>query len=314
MILADRKSLGDEATRRPGLAAPTWTSDVARPSDVIRVPAPAWSRLLARAGFLRAARAFARAPALGPRRPNFATAIARGVPLAPAVALALAFTACAPAASSRATVAPPPTAAATSTLAAPVFPGAEWERIERPEDVGWSSEGLERVRERLSTLATTGMMAVVGGRVLFEYGDVETVSYVASVRKSILSMLYGIYVERGVIDLNRTLAELGIDDIGGLTDQEKQAAGAPLPAARASPGLQEARRVLPLQQLGLQRPGHDLRAGDREEHLRCPRGGTRPPPRDARLRPLAPPPHRRRQQVDPPRLPHAPVDAGHGAD
>lgn len=233
MILADRKSLGDEATRRPGLAAPTWTSDVARPFDVIRVPAPAWSRLLARTGFLRAARAFARAPALGPRRPNFATAIARGVPLAPAVALALAFTACAPAASSRATVAPPPTAAATSTLAAPVFPGAEWERIERPEDVGWSSEGLERVRERLSTLATTGMMAVVGGRVLFEYGDVETVSYVASVRKSILSMLYGIYVERGVIDLNRTLAELGIDDIGGLTEQEKQATVAHLLAARS---------------------------------------------------------------------------------
>src|SRR5690606_25713638 len=129
MILADRKSLGDEATRRPGLAAPTWTSDVARPSDVIRVPAPAWSRLLARTGFLRAARAFARAPALGPRRPNFATAIARGVPLAPAVALALAFTACAPATTpSRAPAAAPPATAepspavAPTTLAAPVFP------------------------------------------------------------------------------------------------------------------------------------------------------------------------------------------------
>lgn len=76
-------------------------------------------------------------------------------------------------------------------------------------------------------------MAVVGGRVLFEYGDVETVSYLASVRKSILSMLYGIYVERGVIDLGRTLAELGIDDVGGLTDREKQATVAHLLAARS---------------------------------------------------------------------------------
>ncbi len=36
------------------------------------------------------------------------------------------------------------------------------------------------------------MMAVVGGRMLFEYGDVDTLSYLASVRESVLSMLYGI--------------------------------------------------------------------------------------------------------------------------
>lgn len=159
---------------------------------------------------------------------------ARTFALPLALALALGVAACAPAGvSSRApTGAPPPTPAST-TLATPVYPGAEWERIDRPEVVGWSSEGLERVRERLSTLATTGMMAVVGGRVLFEYGDVQAVSYLASVRKSILSMLYGIYVERGAIDLDKTLAELGIDDIGGLSDREKQATVAHLLAARS---------------------------------------------------------------------------------
>jgi CubicO group peptidase (beta-lactamase class C family) len=66
-------------------------------------------------------------------------------------------------------------------------------------------------------------VAVTNGRVLVEYGDVTTVSYIASVRKSVLSMLYGIYVERGVIDLEKTLLQLGIDDIGGLLDIEKQA-------------------------------------------------------------------------------------------
>jgi CubicO group peptidase (beta-lactamase class C family) len=105
----------------------------------------------------------------------------------------------------------------------PVYPAAEWERVPSPECAGWSSAGLEQLRAKLSGMSTTGFMVVTGGRVLMEYGDVQAVSYLASVRKSVLSMLYGIYVERGAIDLDETLAQLGIDDIGGLTEQEKQA-------------------------------------------------------------------------------------------
>jgi CubicO group peptidase (beta-lactamase class C family) len=104
-----------------------------------------------------------------------------------------------------------------------VYPGADWERHASPESVGWSSEGLARVHEKLSGMPSTGLMAVVGGRVLFEYGDLERVSYLASVRKSILSMLIGIYRERGIIDPDRTLAEMGMDDHQGLTDAERQA-------------------------------------------------------------------------------------------
>ncbi|CAN5802535.1 hypothetical protein BH23GEM9_BH23GEM9_16740 [soil metagenome] len=59
------------------------------------------------------------------------------------------------------------------------------------------------------------------------------VSYLASVRKSVLSMLIGIYRERGAIDLNRTLAQIGIDDLGGLTDAEKQATVLDLITARS---------------------------------------------------------------------------------
>src|SRR5688500_15992386 len=76
------------------------------------------------------------------------------------------------------------------------YPDPEWVSVTRPEDAGWSTTGLEKVREKLSTMSSTGMMAVVGGRVLFQYGDVQRVSYLASVRKSVLSMLYGIYQER----------------------------------------------------------------------------------------------------------------------
>lgn len=124
--------------------------------------------------------------------------------------------------------------AATAAVERPaVFPGEEWERIERPEEVGFSSVALEEVRTVLSDMPSTGLMAVVGGRSLFEHGDLEAVSYLASVRKSILSMLYGIYVDRGVIRLDRTLAEVGIDDHQGLTDREKQATVHDLIAARS---------------------------------------------------------------------------------
>src|SRR5688572_9091937 len=114
-----------------------------------------------------------------------------------------------------------------------VYPAAEWERIDRPENVGWSTAGLEQARAKLSTLATTGFMAVLGGRVLMEYGDVKRVSYLASVRKSVLSMLYGIYSERGKINLEKTLEQMRIDDIGGLSAEEKQATVRDLLRARS---------------------------------------------------------------------------------
>ena len=114
-----------------------------------------------------------------------------------------------------------------------VYPAAEWERIDRPESVGWSTAGLEQARAKLSTLATTGFMAVLGGRVLMEYGDVKRVGYLASVRKSVLSMLYGIYSERGQINLEKTLEQMRIDDIGGLTAEEKQATVRDLLRARS---------------------------------------------------------------------------------
>jgi CubicO group peptidase (beta-lactamase class C family) len=126
-----------------------------------------------------------------------------------------------------------PSGRATTTADRAVFPAAEWERVERPEHVGWSAADLDSVRARLGKLSTTGFMAVVGGRVLMEYGDVQAVSYLASVRKSILAMLYGNYVASGKVRLDKTLAEMGIDEIGGLTDEEKQATIRDLLTARS---------------------------------------------------------------------------------
>ncbi len=144
-----------------------------------------------------------------------------------ALALLLAVAACAPAA-----IAPRP-APVASAAAAPSYPATEWERLAAPEAVGWSSRGLDSVRAALAALPSTGFMAVVGGRVLMEYGDVQEVSYLASVRKSILSMLYGRHVADGSIRLDRTLADLGIDDLQGLTAAERRATVRDLIAARS---------------------------------------------------------------------------------
>lgn len=109
---------------------------------------------------------------------------------------------------------------------AATVPGQEWERLRGPalEAYGWSAEGLGSAFVFLADSSNaTGVVVVDRGRVVFEFGDVEELSYLASVRKSVLSILYGPWVENGVIDLEATLAELGVDDVGGLLDVERRA-------------------------------------------------------------------------------------------
>jgi len=98
-----------------------------------------------------------------------------------------------------------------------------WQSWSKPEDVGFSSTKLKKVNSFIQTLDTTSMVIIVGGKKLFEYGDITEICYTASVRKSILAILYGNYVADGTIDLNMTLKKLGFDDIEGLTQQEKEA-------------------------------------------------------------------------------------------
>ncbi len=117
--------------------------------------------------------------------------------------------------------------------AKPVYPEEVWERITDPAAAGFSAAGLKQVRSFLESLDTTGVMVVVGGRVLFEYGDLEQLSYIASCRKSILAMLYGNYVKEGVIDLDMTLEEMGMDDVQGLLEHERQATVLDLITARS---------------------------------------------------------------------------------
>jgi CubicO group peptidase (beta-lactamase class C family) len=114
-----------------------------------------------------------------------------------------------------------------------VYPGATWEPILEAESVGYSSEKLKSLRDYITTINTTGLMVIVGGKVLFKYGDVKELSYLASVRKSILAMLYGKYVANGKINLDKTLKDLGMSDHGGLLPVEEKATIRDLISARS---------------------------------------------------------------------------------
>jgi hypothetical protein len=92
---------------------------------------------------------------------------------------------------------------------APDFPAADWQLV-HPETEGYSSTRLEALRGWLKTGPTAAMMIVVHGHLIFSYGDVALVSKVASVRKSILSMLYGKYLANNTIDWGKTVDQLGL--------------------------------------------------------------------------------------------------------
>jgi len=102
-------------------------------------------------------------------------------------------------------------------------PQEAWEQYKTPEEAGWSSEKLEQAKKLYDTLDAAAFMVVYDGKVVVSWGDVKRRYMCHSVRKSFLSALYGTHVDDGSIDLNKTLAELNIDDKSPLTESEKQA-------------------------------------------------------------------------------------------
>jgi len=70
---------------------------------------------------------------------------------------------------------------------------------------------------------TRAVIILENGKIVYEYGPTEKIMNIASIRKAILSLLYGIAVDKGLINLDKTLAELKIDEIVPLTSDEKEA-------------------------------------------------------------------------------------------
>ena len=136
-----------------------------------------------------------------------------------------------------------------SKPAAQVFPGATWAKWDRPEDANYKPARLDAVRAWLRAGQTKALFVAADGKELFSYGDVTAASKVASVRKSVLAMLYGSYVAKGTIDLSKTVVELGLTDVQPFLEVEQSATLRHLLMARSGiylpSGNEESRRSRP---------------------------------------------------------------------
>ena len=114
-----------------------------------------------------------------------------------------------------------------------MYPTHQWELLD-PSAAGWSANLLENARIYSATSGSSAVMIVHHGRVVAEWGDTHRRLDVASVRKSLLSALFGIAIEEGRVKLSDTLAQLGINDKQpSLTSSEMQATLADLLTSRS---------------------------------------------------------------------------------
>ncbi|HZD05420.1 MAG TPA: serine hydrolase, partial [Longimicrobiales bacterium] len=109
-------------------------------------------------------------------------------------------------------------------LAAQRIPGEHWMRYADVEEAGFDAAGLDAARATWEALPSSAFMVVVDGAVVAAWGDMGRRFMCHSVRKSFMSALYGIYWDRGDIELNKTMADEGIDDYPDpLLETERQA-------------------------------------------------------------------------------------------
>jgi CubicO group peptidase (beta-lactamase class C family) len=103
-------------------------------------------------------------------------------------------------------------------------PGDQWMRYAGVEQAGFDPAKLEAARQTWEQLPSSAFLVVADGAVVAAWGDVARRFMCHSVRKSFLSALYGIYWDKGQLELNKTLADLGIDDYPlPLLETERQA-------------------------------------------------------------------------------------------
>ena len=102
------------------------------------------------------------------------------------------------------------------------FPGEKWEIVLNPSESGYSSSKLEAAKKYSESIDTAAVVIVVNGKTLYEWGKVDKKYKTHSLRKSVLSAMYGNYVNNGIIDLDVTMADVGINDEPPLSEEELQ--------------------------------------------------------------------------------------------
>jgi len=114
------------------------------------------------------------------------------------------------------------------------LPGETWTLYEQPLDLGWSETLLSVLDRKADSLQTASLMVIHKGVLVYDWGATDEPYITQSIRKGLLNSLYGIHRERGDIDLDQTLAELGINDTPPLTAEEQSATVRHLLTSRSS--------------------------------------------------------------------------------
>lgn len=104
-----------------------------------------------------------------------------------------------------------------------IFPGKHWERVVNPAEFGFDQGKLSQARSLCPSTGAAAVVVVYDGRLLLTWGFPSRRYPCHSIRKSLLSSLYGQAAAEGKVDLNHTLEQLGIDDHTPLTKLERQA-------------------------------------------------------------------------------------------
>jgi CubicO group peptidase (beta-lactamase class C family) len=103
-----------------------------------------------------------------------------------------------------------------------------------PESKGYSSQKFDTLSAFLEKRGSSAMIMMVDEHVIFQWGAVDKVHMVHSIRKALINALYGIKIAEGIIDTSMTLRELHLDDIKPrLTAKEKSATIADLLKSRS---------------------------------------------------------------------------------
>ena len=132
-----------------------------------------------------------------------------------------------------------------------IYPQDNWKAIANIEDLGWSQRTLNDAKLIADSIGSDAVMIVYRGAILKAWGEIDRKFMCHSMRKSLLSAIIGLYVDNEEIKLQKTLAELEIEDTPNeLTKLEKTAtiehllssrSGIYLPAAYEWPTRKPAR-------------------------------------------------------------------------
>jgi CubicO group peptidase (beta-lactamase class C family) len=116
-----------------------------------------------------------------------------------------------------------PEGSATAEPFATTARSGPWLEYADVRQAGFDPQALRAVCERADQLRSGALMVVFRRHVILACGDVARPFETHSMRKSLVSGLYGTAVSRGEIDLNASLARLAIDDDSPLTPTERSA-------------------------------------------------------------------------------------------